>query len=265
MCSDEGTVMTDKRGAPVVPETAGRSIGQITTEAKAAVSPTATVLERPSAHTRLEALISWCLDLEYMSLSKDGIQTGNHYQSVSLGERTTSGFRSDRTTFLDRLNFDSKAVLDLGSNLGELSRAARARGASLVDGFEYDPFFVEVAQLLNAYNSVTRVSFFERDITLEESYENRYDIVMAFAVWTYIAPVLGAIGRITDVLLVETHRLQGNLERDYIGPLSGVFPSHASLGESDWGKTQDPSGQRSVLLFAKNDTALRQALKTSVA
>lgn len=218
----------------------------------------------PSVRPQLEDLIQRCLSQTYISESlKDGIQTGNHYQSVRLGETKTSGFRSDRSEFLDKINFRSMKVLDLGSNLGELSRAVRARGADLVDGYESDPFFLEAAQLLNAYNSTSRVSFFERDITDEASYRGYYDIVMAFSVWTYVAPMLSFISRITDVLLLETHNLEGNLQRDYIEPLSRFFPCSFDLGESDWGRTQDPSGARAVVVCARTNDALERAMSAT--
>jgi SAM-dependent methyltransferase len=215
----------------------------------------------PSTRALLQELILWCLGLDYISYScKDGIQTGNHYQTVHFGESKTAGFRSDRAELMDKVDFRSKRVLDLGSNLGELARAARDRGAEIVDGFEYDPFFIEVAQLLNAYNSTTRVSFFRRDITNEIVYQGRYDLVMAFAVWTYVAPILQRISQITDVLLVETHNLQGNLQTDYVDHLTRFFPRHVVLGESDWGRNQDSVGRRVVLLCAKNDAVLTATL-----
>ena len=218
----------------------------------------------PTARDRLEELIRWCLGLDYVSRSsKDGIETGNHYQSVLLGDVRTSGFRNDRTEFLDRVDFRAKSVLDLGSNLGETTRAARARGADLVDGFEQDPFFIEVAQLLNAYNSTERVSFFRRDINDESSYTGRYDIVMALAVWTFVAPWLSSIARVTDVLLLETHNLDGNLRRDYIDPLGRHFPAYRVLGQSDWGRTYDDTGGRAVVLGAKTEAQLEQALLPS--
>ena len=90
---------------------------------------------------------------------KTGFQRTNHYQSVTLGNTTTLGFRTARGELLDSIDFEGKAVLDLGANLGELSRAARERGASLVDGFEYDPFFVEIAQAVAAHNGATSSLF----------------------------------------------------------------------------------------------------------
>jgi SAM-dependent methyltransferase len=215
----------------------------------------------PTARDRLEELIRWCLGLDYVSRSsKDGIETGNHYQSVLLGDIRTNGFRSDRTEFLDRVDFRAKRVLDLGSNLGETSRAARARGADLVDGFEQDSFFVEVAQLLNAYNSTERVSFFRRDITDASSYAGRYDMVMALAVWTFVAPRLASIADVTDVLLIETHNLHGNLQRNYLDVLSRHFPAYRVLGESDWGRTHGPEGSRAVVLSAKTEVALERSI-----
>src|SRR3712207_1719470 len=93
----------------------------------------------------------------------DGTKTGHHYQSVFLREIQAARFLTAQSKFLDQIDFEGKKVLDLGSNLGEVSRAARLRGAYLVDGFEYDKYFLQTAQLINAYNDVTRVSFYQRD------------------------------------------------------------------------------------------------------
>jgi 2-polyprenyl-3-methyl-5-hydroxy-6-metoxy-1,4-benzoquinol methylase len=148
-------------------------------------------LQIPTIKPALKKLILDALAMRYTSVSgKEQIATGNHYQSVTLGDEHTTGFRSVRDSFLDQINLRGKRVLDLGANLGEISRAARARGAAVVDGFEYDPFFVEMAQAVNAYNGTTGVSFYERDITDLASYVERYDIVLAFSVFTYIHAIL---------------------------------------------------------------------------
>jgi len=105
----------------------------------------------PTIRDDVAALLRQGLGKQYISEScQDAIETGNHYQSVELGGTVSEGFRSSRSDLLDRIEFGGKKVLDLGSNLGEMSRGARERGATLVDGFEYDPFFVEMANLLNA-------------------------------------------------------------------------------------------------------------------
>jgi hypothetical protein len=221
-------------------------------------------MEVPSLKGELRELIARYLELYYVSeSSKDGINTENRYQSVRLGDLEVTGVRSARDGFLDQVDFASKKVLDLGSNLGELSRGARARGASLVDGFELDPFFVELATALDAYGEVTRVSYHERDITDPSVYRDRYDVVLAFSVFVYIEPVLAQLARITDeLLLLETHRLEDNLEDYYVRVVGKHFPHYAILGESDWDvRLGGEDDRRAVIAFAKDEPTLLKALR----
>ena len=216
----------------------------------------------------LRDLILRGLGQQYTSVATttgEAIQAGNHYQSVALGDVRTRGFRNDRTEFLDQIDFSGKTVLDLGSNLGELSREARTRGASLVDGFEYDPYFIEIAELVNAFNGTTRVSFYQRDIGDPEIYTERYDIVLAFAVMGQgAANAMWRIAEITDVLVLETHRLEGNFEEHYMSPVSRYFPYHRMLGESDWGISFDQQEVRATMVFAKTREALDDSLLDAV-
>ena len=209
----------------------------------------------------LRELIDGALKRSYTSEScQDAIKTGNHYQSIALGESSTTGFRTQRAEFLDRIDFEGQKVLDLGANLGEMSRGARARGASLVDGFEYDPYFIEIADLVSAFNETTRVSFYRRDITDPEIYRERYDIVLAFSVFIYIDKVIEQLAKFTDVLVIETHKLVGNLDETYIDPVSEFFPVYELLGTTEWGTMHDKSVERAVLVFAKNQKALNTVL-----
>src|SRR5438132_3026766 len=218
-------------------------------------------IEIPSVKQELRKLIVDGLERAYTSSGKDGIETGNHYQSVTIGDEHTKGFRSDRGSFLSQIDFRGKRVLDLGSNLGELSREARARGANLVDGFEYDPYYVELAQLLNAYNGTTGVSFYQCDITDPRTYLEHYDVVLAFSVFTYIAGVLQRLSQITDeALVVETHKLDGNLETAYLAPIRKFLPVYEVLGESDWGRSLSERQTRAVIVFARTKLALERAL-----
>jgi 2-polyprenyl-3-methyl-5-hydroxy-6-metoxy-1,4-benzoquinol methylase len=226
-------------------------MGNLNSQDKARISP-------PSSKDKLENLILRSLGVDYISEScQDSIQTGNHYQSVTLGGTQTTGFRTDRSEFLDQVDFQDKKVLDLGSNLGEISRGARARGAYLVDGFEYDRYFLETANLINAYNDVTRVSFYQRDITDPSVYSEQYDIVLAFSVFTYLHSVLKQVAMITNQLLfLETHKLERNLASDYIEPTLQYFPYYRILGESEWGIRHDAVERRAVIAFAKRESAL---------
>ena len=219
----------------------------------------------PSTKDKLRNLILRSLNVDYISEScQDNIQTGNHYQSVTLGDKQTTGFRTDRKEILDQIDFQDKKVLDLGSNLGEMSRAARDRGAYVVDGFEYDTYFLETANLINAYNDVTRVSFHHRDITNPAIYTERYDIVLAFSVFTYVHSVLKQVAMVTDQLLIlETHKLNENLYSDYIEPTLRYFPYYKILGESEWSIHYDVNERRAVIAFAKRESGLT-ALNTAL-
>jgi SAM-dependent methyltransferase len=219
----------------------------------------------PSIKEQTKELILDSLKLNYNSVScKDNIVAGNHYQSVLLGTTETRGFRTSRAEFLDQIQFEGSKVLDLGSNLGEISRAARARGAYLVDGFEYDPFFIEVASLVNAYNNTTRVSFYQRDITNPSIYTEHYNIVLAFSVFTFIRSVLDQIAAITDKLFIlETHKLEDNLETAYLNPVLRHFPYYKILGESDWSNRAGGGERRAVIAFAKDESALASLVLSS--
>lgn len=220
----------------------------------------------PDLKPALRDAILRSLEDPYQSRScQDGIPTDNHYQSITLGSETTPGFRSVRDDVLDGIVLEGKTVLDLGSNLGELSRAARERGAALVDGFEYDRYFVELANAVNAYNGTTRVSFYQQDITSPDAYRERYDVVLAFSVFVYIQPLLALVTGITnELLVVETHRLEGNLA-DYLDPVAVHMPHHRLLGHSEWGLVGGDEGQRALIAFARSEATLERCVRLEAA
>jgi hypothetical protein len=211
----------------------------------------------------LRELILRALQANYISRScKDDVLTGNHYQSVVLGEMQTTGFRTDRREILDQIDFEGKKILDLGSNLGEISRAVRTRGARWVDGFEYDQYFLQIANLINAYNDVTGVSFYRRNIVDPSVYGEHYDIVLAFSVFVYVEDMLSNIARIADqAFILETHKLEGDLESTYLGPVLSYFPYYKILGKSEWGTPHDADEVRAIIVFAKREAALAAVLK----
>ena len=223
--------------------------------------------QRPEAteaiRSQLRELIVTALELDYVSEScRGGIQTGNHYQSVRIGDVRTAGFRTDRDAFLDQIDFRGRTVLDLGANLGELSRAARKRGAERVVGIEYDDFFVAVADALSVFNDVDGVEFRQGDIGDPTLYGEHFDIVLAFSVFEYVHRVVAEVCAITDKLLVvETHKLDDNLESHYLRPIGRHLPSHRLLGRSDWGRTLKEPGDRAVVAFAHDGAALREGLR----
>src|SRR5215207_9174094 len=74
--------------------------------------------------------------------------TGGGYQTVRLGERERGGFRMTRPNLLPGFELEGRAVCDLGANLGEISRDLRRAGAGLVDAYEYDPLFTQLARYI---------------------------------------------------------------------------------------------------------------------
>jgi SAM-dependent methyltransferase len=214
----------------------------------------------PELTADLERLVMKALETPYSSFSAtDDSETGNRYQAVGLGDRSTRGMREDRGRFLDALDLRGRTVLDLGSNLGQISREARARGAALVDGFEIDSYFNEIAQLVNVLTGTTGVSFYERDMADPETYREPYDVVLAFSAFRFIADRLDRLAAITDVLVVETHELKGNFDDRYLAPLTEHFPAFRMLGESEVERLR-AGGVRAVCLFARDESALLGAL-----
>ncbi len=216
----------------------------------------------PSVKSKLKELILESLNIKYTSEScQDQILTGNNYQSISLGDFQTAGFRTNRAEILDMVNFKNKKVLDLGSNFGEMSRSARSRGAYLVDGFEYDPFFIEIANMINSYNNITRVSFYKRDITTSNTFNENYDIVCAFSVFTYIQNIFDKIAEVTNELFIlETHQLSNNFESVYLKNILPHFKYYRFLGNTDWGTNKNLDEHRAIIAFAKNQDVFSHAL-----
>jgi len=213
----------------------------------------------PSFADEFRDLILKATQQPYVSRSiRDAIATGNNYQTLALGNTLRQGGRQSRERFLFQIDFRGKTVLDIGANTGENSRIARKLGARLVDGYEYDPYFVEIGRAAHALSGMTRVSLFQGDCTRPELYRRmRYDIVLALAVWVYLAEVIGEIAGITDVLVLETHTLDHGIEA-YYQPIGKHFPCAVSLGYSDL--REDPHQSRMFLVFGKSQAAVDSLL-----
>jgi hypothetical protein len=214
----------------------------------------------PSISEDLRALIIKATRTPYIARSiRDNIATGNNYQSFKLGEAAHKGGRPHRERFMSQIDFTGCSVLDIGANIGENSRSARRLGAALVDGYEYDPYFVEIGRLINAAAGTTRVSLFQGDCTRPELFEGmKYDIVMAFSVWVYIRDTIRQIAGITDFLLFETHTLGVGMKY-YYDRLVPHFPHAISLGYVE--KPTDPTQSRMFVLLGKNKDALDAAVR----
>lgn len=203
----------------------------------------------PSFRDRYIDLIIQATRQNYVATSvHKKIKTGNNYQSIDFGGLFRQGARSQRDSLLERIDFNNASVLDLGCNTGEVSRYIRQLGARLVDGYEYDPFFVETGRAMNAALGTTRVSLFQGDVTNRKLYEGmRYDIVVALSVYVYIVSRLADIAKVAEVLVFETHTLDHGLDF-YLQNLMSYFPFVKHLGYSE--NNKDPRKSRAFLIFA---------------
>jgi SAM-dependent methyltransferase len=208
----------------------------------------------------VEQIIETMNSQSYVSISSlDNIKTGNNYQSIVFDKVLKGGGRPARDLLVRSLNLKGKTVVDLGANTGEMSRIARRLGADLVDGFEYDKFFVETGRLVNGVTGTTRVSLFQADITDRRFYaDKKYDIVFAFSVFVYIRHALADLARVTKVLILETHTLDHGLPM-YIDAVTQHFPAYRMVGMTDMHK--NPHKSRALIAFAANEQALESVVK----
>lgn len=214
----------------------------------------------PSFRNEFRELIIKATKVPYVARSIfQSIPTGNNYQTLDLGHTERLGGRPSRENYLFQIDFQNKTVLDIGANTGENSRIARKLGASLVDGFEYDPFFVEIGRAINAVAGMTRVSLFQGDCTMPQLYVGmKYDLVLALAVWVYLQDTMKNIAEITDTMIFETHTLDHGMGFYYSSVLP-YFPYAIALGLTD--KPKDPHKSRMFLLFGKNREKLEQIIQ----
>jgi SAM-dependent methyltransferase len=214
----------------------------------------------PTFRSEFRELIINATKVPYVARSVyQSIKTGNNYQSLDLGQTQRIGGRLSRENFLFQIDFSGKTVLDIGANTGENSRIARRLGASLVDGYEYDPFFVEVGRAINAVTGMTRVSLFQGDCTKPELFAGmKYDLVLALSVWIYLKDTMKQVADITDTMILETHTLDHGIGF-YYSSILPYFPYAISLGLTD--KPKDPHKSRMLVVFGKDREKLEQLVR----
>jgi hypothetical protein len=156
---------------------------------------------------------------------------------------------------LDRVRLPGLKVLDVGAGLGERCRAARARGAAIVDGFEPESDLVRAARLLNAHHHATRVSIYERDLGQPDSYSEPYDVVLALSTFDSVAGVLDKIAGITDGVFVTA---LPDLEKS-LATVEASFPHHEMLDADR--RVVAAARTRDALIFGLQPDAVSQAAR----
>jgi SAM-dependent methyltransferase len=138
-----------------------------------------------------------------------------------------------RLAALEALALEGRRVLDLGTGLGDLARAARRLGAELVDAVDADPQRIELARLLCVLQDVDRVSFFDGDAGLGSTYADEYDVVLALGpTLEAMRPILPRVAQnLRGVLLAE---LDAEQTDGALGAaLSETLPARTMLVEPD--------------------------------
>ena len=169
---------------------------------------------------------------------------------TSLGEVESS--------LLDGIALAGKTVLEVGAGMGERARAARARGASLVDGFEPDPQLVALARLLNAYRHTSRVSFHQVDV-LRDTGGQEYDVVLALNGFDLVRDRLDAIASVTRGVLVTELPATDPDRSTALESVQASFPFHELLELSSGPGAPPQQPARLFLVGATDEQRLQSA------
>jgi SAM-dependent methyltransferase len=173
--------------------------------------------------------------------------------------------RARRIAALDGVVLGGRRVLDLGSGLGDLARAARRRGAELVDAVDRDPGRVELARLLCVLQDVDRISFAEGDAGRASTYADEYDAILAFGpALDAMRPILPRVAQnLRGPLLAELPADGGEVAD---AALAQALPARRTLVEPGDGDgvavvacASDRGALRRHLVSARRRTALRLA------
>lgn len=199
------------------------------------------------------------LYLEQKAVSQSSVAgntvTGNAYQTVMLGDVVINGFRETRSELLAGLDIRGKAVADLGSNLGEVSRDLSRGGAILVDAYEYDAFFTQLARYITAYNCLYNVQHIQADISKEGFIHQKYDISLSLSTFAYVSPNIDYIlSNTNEAFILETHEIQSNWVEYYVSRTIRYFPHWCCFGIVAHGNAAFSKGKRRLWLhFSKQD------------
>ena len=92
-------------------------------------------------------------------------------EAERVGADRTAWLDTPAVPALDEIDLEGRTVLDLSGGPGHVARAARARGATLVDSVHLDDDLAGVARLLDLYHRTTRVFVHESLEALDRTHD----------------------------------------------------------------------------------------------
>jgi len=105
-------------------------------------------------------------------------------EAERVGADRTGLLDTPAVSALDEIDLEGRTVLDLSGGAGHVARAARARGAALVDSVHLDDDLAALARLLDLYHRTTRVFVHES----LEALDRAYDVVLMLGPPPSVAP-----------------------------------------------------------------------------
>jgi len=204
---------------------------------------------------QIERVLEAALGQEVMSESPHQ-STGNAYQTVQLGDGARAGFRAARENLFAGFDVEGRAVCDLGANLGEIARDLRRAGASLVDAYEYDSFFTQLARYLTAHSGLSDVSHFQADVSQSGFMRRRYDVGVGLSAFSFMRTNLDYLcEQISDLMIIETHEVRdGSWHARYVRRIAEQLPHWCCFGSVTHGGGQSDK-RRLWLAFSRTDLA----------
>lgn len=169
----------------------------------------------------------------------ENLATGPRYQQIEVADGYNSFRNGSRDKFIREIPNANARCLDIGSNMGVTTRYIASLGAREAVGIEYDPYFIAIANLVNAAKGVENARFYQRDATRPDEYARlgNFQITYSLSSFNYARHALSAINNITDrMFVVETHRALPGCYKLHHELISPYFPYSKVLGFTDHGR-----------------------------
>jgi SAM-dependent methyltransferase len=144
------------------------------------------------------------------------------------------------------LTFNGKSVLDIGCNSGEMLFSLNKRGLKFGVGVDFDPYKINMSNLMKRYNKIKNTDFFVLDLK-KENYdiiktffpenENKVDIVFLLAVcqkWIYpCTNLINFVYNISDTLVIEINGESESQKKELVEYLNKLYNEVINITNPD--------------------------------